>query len=272
MPQNGPGVTRQGTGFTKGSEGMGQGKLDGKVAIVTGAASGIGQAVAVRFAEEGARLVLADLNPCDATLKLITDLGGQAVAQKVDTTSDTDCAAMIAAALTAYGRVDTGVFAAGIRQDPVPILDLDMTAYQRMIDINMTGVLRSVQVVARQLLAQGQGGTIVTIASTAGKIPIPGSGPYCMAKGGLIMMTKVMALELAETGIRVNAVAPGFTETPMWDVDKGSEEDRWAMSMTPMKRNGTAREQADVCLFLACDDSSYTTGQTLYSAGGQFVD
>lgn len=247
-------------------------KLEGKVAIVTGAASGIGQAVAVRFAQEGAQLFLADLNPCDDTLKLITDTGGTAVQQIVDTTSDTDCAAMITGAMQAFGRVDTGILAAGIRQEPTTMLDLNLTDFQRVIDINMTGVLRSAQVLARHMVAQGSGGTIVNIASTAGKIPILGSGPYCMAKAGIIMMTKVMALELAQTGIRVNAVAPGFTATPMWDVDAGSEEDKWAMSMTPMNRVGTALEQANVCLFLASDDSSYTTGQTLYSAGGQFVD
>lgn len=239
---------------------------------MTGAASGIGQAVALRFAQEGASLVLADLNPCDATQALIQDVGGTAIQQRVNTTLDTDCDAMIAAAVAEFGRVDTGVFAAGIRQDPVPFMDVAMADFERMIDINMFGVLRSARAVARQMLAQGQGGTIVNIASTAGKIPIPGSAPYCMAKAGLIMMTKVMALELAQTGIRVNAVAPGFTATPMWDVAAGSEEDKWAMSLTPMNRVGTPREQADACLFLACADSSYTTGQTLYSAGGQFVD
>lgn len=247
-------------------------RLDGKVALITGAASGIGQAIALRFAEEGAQLFLADLNPCDETLDLIAGVGGRAVSKKVDATSDDDCIAMITAAVAEFGRLNTGIFAAGIRQDPIPMMDLDLSTFQKVIDINMTGVLRTSQLFAQQLLKQGTGGTIVNIASTAGKIPIPGSGPYCVAKAGVIMMTKVMALELAETGIRVNAVAPGFTSTPMWDFAKDSEEDQWAMSMTPMKRTGTPREQADVCLFLASDDSSYTTGQTIYSAGGQFVD
>lgn len=251
---------------------MNNGKLDGKVAIITGAASGIGQAVAIWYAEEGARLLLGDLAACDDTLKQVQASGGQAVAVNLDTRDDAACDALVAEAVRIYGHVDTGVFAAGIRLDPNPMLDLVMDDFHRMIDINMVGVLRCARALARQLDAQGQGGTIVNIASTAGKIPIPGSLPYCMAKAGVIMLTKVMALELAETGIRVNAVAPGFTETPMWDVEKGSEEDLWAMSLTPMNRTGTAREQANACLYLACDDSSYTTGQTLYSAGGQFVD
>ncbi|MCB1381897.1 MAG: SDR family oxidoreductase [Notoacmeibacter sp.] len=251
---------------------MTQGKLDGKVAVITGAASGIGQAIAQRFAEEGARLVLADMNACDVTAALVEKAGAQSIQVRVNTTSDTDCEAMVAAAIDAFGRIDTGVLAAGIRLDPIPMLELDLSVYQRMIDINMTGVLRGAQALARRFIAQGSGGTIVNIASTAGKIPITGSGPYCMAKAGVIMMTKVMALELAETGIRVNALAPGFTATPMWDFAKGSDEDLWAMGMTPMKRTGTPREQANAALFLACEDSSYTTGQTLYSAGGQFVD
>lgn len=248
------------------------GKLEGKVAVVTGAASGIGQAIAERFAEEGARLVLADLNACDATQELVEAAGSSCIQHRVNTTSAQDCDAMVAAAIEAFGRLDTGVCAAGIRRDPVTMLDMEIEDFQQVIDINMTGVLHSARAIARQLVAQGSGGTIVNIASTAGKIPIPGSGPYCVAKAGVIMMTKVMSLELAEAGIRINAVAPGFTSTPMWDVAKDSEEDKWAMSMTPMKRNGTPREQADACLFLACEDSSYTTGQTLYSAGGQFVD
>ncbi|MBA83241.1 MAG: oxidoreductase [Rhodobacteraceae bacterium] len=251
---------------------MSSGKLDGKVAIVTGAASGIGRAVAVLFAKEGAAVLLADLNDCNETLSLIQAAGGTAQAVKVDTTSEDACRAMVASAVKAFGRVDTGVFAAGIRLDPIPMLELKMDTFRRMIDINMIGVLHSAQALARQLVQQGEGGTIVNIASTAGKIPIPGSGPYCMAKAGVIMMTKVMALELAETGVRVNALAPGFTSTPMWDFEKGTEEDKWAMSLTPMNRTGTAEEQAQACLFLASSDSSYTTGQTLYSAGGQFVD
>lgn len=251
---------------------MGTNSLDGKVAVVTGAASGIGAAIAVRFAQAGAKLFLADLNPCDDTIAKIKALGGTAQAMRVDTTDEAQCQTMVAAAVEAFGQVDTGAFAAGIRQDPTPMLDLQMSDFRKMIDINMIGVLHCAQALARQLTAQGNGGTIVNIASTAGKIPIAGSMPYCVAKAGVIMMTKVMAAELAEGGIRVNALAPGFTSTPMWDFEKGTDEDLWAMSMTPMNRNGTPEEQAEAALFLASEASSYTTGQVLYSAGGQFCD
>lgn len=251
---------------------MGEARMDGKVAVVTGGASGIGQACAIRLAEEGARILLADLAPCNETIEKITQLGGKAVAKKTDTTSGEACDAMVAEAIKQFGQVDTGVFAAGIRYDPIPMLELKTDDLQRMIDINLIGVVQSARALAGALVKQGTGGTIVNIASTAGKIPIEGSGPYCMAKAGVIMMTKVMALELAETGVRINALAPGFTATPMWDFAADSEEDQWAMSMTPMKRTGTPQEQAEACLFLASDQSSYVTGQTLYAAGGQFVD
>lgn len=245
-------------------------RLDNKVALITGGASGIGQAVALRFAQEGARVLLADLNPCDETLELVAQAGGTAAAIRVDTTSDSDCDAMVPEALRQFGALDIGIFAAGIRYDPIPVLELETATFQRMIDINMTGVLRSARAVARQLVRQGRG-SIVNLASTAGMIPIEGSAAYCMAKAGVIMMTKVMALELARTGVRVNAVAPGFTWTRMWAYETGSDEDLWAKSLTPMGRIGMPEEQANACLYLASDEASYVTGQVLVSAGGQYT-
>lgn len=121
------------------------------------------------------------------------------------------------------------------------------------------------------VLTEEEEAAIVNIASTAGRIPLPGGSAYCVSKAGVIMLTRVMALELARTGIRVNAVGPGYTATPMWDAAEDSEAYRKAMSMTPMNRNGTPREQADACLYLACGESSFMTGQTLYPAGGQFT-
>jgi len=250
---------------------MSNGRLSGKVALITGGANGIGQAVALRFAEEGAKILVADLSPGDKTVELITAAGGEAASMIVNTTDEAQVEAMVPEAIKHFGRVDIGVFAAGIRLDPIPVLELETATYQRMIDINMTGVMRSARALARHLVAQGEGGSIVNLASTAGLIPIEGSMPYCMAKAGIIMMTKVMALELAKTGVRVNAVAPGFTATAMWDFAEDSPENQWAMSMTPMGRVGQPREQADACLYLASDEASYVTGQVLVSAGGQYT-
>lgn len=246
-------------------------RLENKVAVISGGASGIGQAVALRFVEEGAKVMLADLSPCDATLEMIAKAGGTAASVKVNTTSEADCDTMIAETIRTFGKVDTGVFAAGIRLDPIPFLELETKVYQRMIDINMTGVMQSSRSLARALVKQGTGGSIVNIASTAGLLPVEGSTPYCMAKAGVIMMTKVMSMELAKTGVRVNAVAPGFTKTPMWDEEEDSEANKWAMSITPMGRVGTPLEQANAALYLASDESSYVTGQVIVSAGGQFT-
>ncbi|EAT08766.1 SDR family oxidoreductase [Sphingobium sp. 10 DY56-G10] len=258
-------------------------RLKGKVAVITGGASGIGQACAVRFAEEGADIVVADLQPGDATVRLVEELGRKAIAVKVDTTSEADCDNMIAEAVRQFGHVDVGVMCAGVASFPEDeregvdphdsghVIHVTTAKFQKVIDINVTGVMLSARALARQLLKQGTGGSIVNIASTAGRIPVAGASAYCVSKAGVIMLTKVMALELAQTGIRINAVGPGFTTTPMWDVPQDSDAYRWAMSITPMNRNGTPREQADACLYLACDESSFMTGQTLHPAGGQFT-
>jgi 3-oxoacyl-[acyl-carrier protein] reductase len=258
-------------------------RLKGKVAVITGGASGIGQACALRFAEEGADIVVADLQPGDETIRLVAGAGRRAIYERVDTTSEADCERMVDAAVGEFGHVDVGVMCAGVASfledeqagiDPHEsghIVNLTTAKFQKVIDINVTGVMLSARAVARQMLRQGGGGAIVNIASTAGRIPLAGAAPYCVSKAGVIMLTKVMALELARTGIRVNAVGPGYTTTPMWDVPEDSEAHRWAMSITPMNRNGTPREQADACLYLACDESSFMTGQTLHPAGGQFT-
>lgn len=246
-------------------------RLGGKVALITGGAGGIGQACAVRFAEEGADIAVADIKACEETVALVEAQGRKVIALEVDTTSDAACEAMIEQTVSHFGRVDVGVMSAGLLHPPVPVAELETAAFQRIIDVNLTGVMRCARALACQLLKQGTGGSIINIASSAGHIPLAGSGPYCVSKAGVIMLTKVMALELAETGIRVNAVGPGFTSTAMWNPDADSDLYRWAMEITPMKRNGTPREQADACLYFASQESSFTTGQVLFPAGGQFT-
>jgi len=246
-------------------------RLTDKIAVITGGASGIGQACAIRFAEEGADIVVADLNPCDATIGMIEALGRRAVGVAVDTTSDADCQNMVDEAVRHFGRADIGVMSAGLLHAPQTIVGLDTAEFQKILNVNLTGVMRSARALAGQMLKQGKGGSIVNIASSAGHIPIAGSGSYCVSKAGVIMLTKVMAMELAQSGVRVNAVGPGFTATPMWNPATDSEEHRWAMDLTPMRRSGTPREQADACLYLASDESSFVTGQVLFPAGGQFT-
>lgn len=260
--------------------------LVGKVAVITGGSSGIGQATAVRFAEEGADIVVGDLAPGDETLALVEKNDRRAIYLRTDTTSEADCDALIAAAVAEFGRVDIGVASAGIASAVAPttenrnarvqsgaghVVNLDTDAFRRVLDVNVIGVLQTDRALGRQMLAQGGGGSIINIASTAGKIPLAGASPYCVSKAGVWMLTKVMALELATTGIRVNAVGPGYTSTPMWDVPEDSPAHRHAMSITPMNRNGTPAEQAAACLFLASSESSFMTGQILHPAGGQFT-
>lgn len=260
------------------------GQLEGKVALITGGASGIGAATALRFAREGADIVVADLQSGDDTVKKVEAQGRRAIYVKTDTTSEAATEAMIEAAIQAFGRIDIGVASAGVAStlsleernarggaDAAHLHNLSIEHFTKVIDINVIGVILTNRALVRQMLAQGTGGSIVNLASTAGRIPIAGASPYCISKAGVIMLTKVLALELAKTGIRVNAVGPGYTTTPMWDVPEDSQAFEDAMSITPMGRNGTPEEQAAACLYLASDESSFMTGQTIHPAGGQFT-
>jgi glucose 1-dehydrogenase len=256
--------------------------LKDKVAVITGGASGIGRACAARFAQEGADVVIADIQDGSETVGLVEEAGRRAIYVRTDTTREAECDAMVQAAVDAFGHVDVGVASAGVaaissngevstEADAGHVVKLLAADFARVMEINVLGVMLTGRALARQMLAQGTGGSIVNIASSAAKIPVAGASPYCVSKAGVWMLTKVMGLELAETGIRVNAVGPGFTRTPMWDVAEDSPEHQWAMSITPMHRNGTPDEQANACLFLASDESSFFTGQILHPAGGQFT-
>ncbi|MCE3553659.1 SDR family oxidoreductase [Pseudonocardia sp. RS11V-5] len=262
------------------------GMLDGKVAVITGGASGIGRATAVRFAEEGADVVVGDLQDGAETVALVEKTGRSARYVRTDTTSEADCDALVAEAVEAFGHVDVGVAAAGVataqgtsniqtraaRGDATHVVNLEPDTFRRVLDVNVLGVLFTDRALTRQMLAQGTGGSIVNIASTAAKIPLAGASPYCVSKAGVWMLTKVMALELATTGVRVNAVGPGYTATPMIaGLEDNEPAYAMAMSITPMNRLGTAAESAAACLYLASDESSFTTGQILHPAGGQFT-
>lgn len=260
--------------------------LAGLVAVVTGGASGIGRATALRLAREGATVVIGDKAPADETVRQVREAGGTAMQRPTDTTSEGECDALVAAAVDAYGRVDIGVAAAGIATpggrsnaevraaggDATNVVHLAIDDFRAVLDVNLLGVLYTDRALARRMLAQGDGGSIVNVASTAARIPLAGAAPYCVSKAGVWMLTKVLALELARTGVRVNAVGPGYTETPM---TTGLVENRdafdLAMSITPMQRLGTPDEVAAACAFLAGADASYFTGQMLHPAGGQFT-
>jgi NAD(P)-dependent dehydrogenase (short-subunit alcohol dehydrogenase family) len=258
------------------------GRLAGKIAIITGGGSGIGRACALRFAAEGAAVCVADLNLEGAadTVRQIEAADGRAVAVQTDTADEAATEAMVERCVAAFGAVDLLVAAAGIsgarpsqppQPDPFPLLNLPTEHFQRVLAVNLYGVLFSDRAVARWLVAHRRPGAIVNIASVAAKLPLPG-GAYSISKAGVWMLTKALANELAPVGIRVNAIGPGFIETPMTAMLRADEaRSRWALSLTPMRRYGTPEEVAATALFLCSDEASYFTGEMLHPAGGMFV-
>lgn len=267
-------------------------QLEGKVAVITGGGSGIGRACAVRFAREGADVVVGDIHrdQGEETVRLVEQAGRLGLFVLTDTTSEGDCDALVAAAVAEFGHVDVGVASAGIshaqyvsgadprrrgaeQQEAGTVVNLLTEDFRRVLDVNVVGVMQTDRALARQMLAQGRGGSIVNIASSAAKIPLPGASPYCVSKAAVWMLTKVMGTELAATGVRVNAVGPGYTDTPMTTaINENPDVARAAMSITPMNRMGTPEEIAAACLFLASDEASFFTAQMIHPAGGQFTD
>ena len=259
------------------------GKLDGKVAVITGGASGIGRATAELYADEGANIVIADLQDGSEAVAAVRERGREATFVATDTSSEEACEALAAAAVEAFGAVDILVAAAGIGHagatpdvaaDPSAVLLVNqpVSSWQRVLDVNLNGVMLSDRAVARRMIEAGSGGAIINIASIMAKVPQVGVGPYCVSKAGVWMVTKVLAMELAPYDIRVNAIGPGFIDTPMTAGLSVSETGRWAMAITPMKRMGMPGEVAKTALFLACDDSTFYTGALLHPHGGVFTD
>ena len=243
-------------------------RLKDKVAVVTGAAQGIGRAVAERFAAEGARVVVSDVNDAlgQAAAKAI---GRGAVYVHCDTGSKGDADALIAAAVKAFGRVDVLVNNAGIVH-AAEFLDLKEEDFDRVLRVNLKGYFLCGQAAARQMVRQGGGGAIVNMSSVNAVLAITNIAPYVVSKGGVNQLTNVMAQALAPHNIRVNGIGQGSIATDLLKkvmVDEAAR--RKIMSRTPMGRPGDPAEVAAVALFLASDDASYITGQTVYPDGGR---
>ncbi len=248
-------------------------RLKDKVAVITGAAAGIGLACAKRFAAEGAKVVLCDID---------TERGGAAAGEIVETGAEArflacdvgdkgQVDAMIEAAVEAYGGIDCAIANAGIVH-ACDFLDLSEADFDRVLRVNLKGVFLTGQAAARRMAAQGRGGTIINMSSVNAVMAIPAITSYVVAKGGVNQLTKVMALALAGRGIRVNAIGPGSIMT---EVFKTVATDKAALnkilSRTPMGRVGEPEEVASVAVFLASEDSSYITGQTIYPDGGRMA-
>jgi NAD(P)-dependent dehydrogenase (short-subunit alcohol dehydrogenase family) len=266
-------------------------QLNGQVAVITGGASGMGRATALLFASEGAKIVVADLDVTrgEETKSLVEAAGGSAVFQRTDTSREADTEALADAAIDAFGRIDALVVGAGISHagyvsgemddvDPLAVRDSGFIInkptehWEKVLNVNLTGVMLTDRAIALRMIAAGNGGAIVNIASGAAKVPIRGLGDYCVSKAGVLMLTKVLALELAPHAIRVNAIGPGVIDTPMTATITADEERKQqTVSRIPLGRLGEADDIAQAALFLVGSGSSYVTGQILHPDGGTFT-
>ena len=241
--------------------------LEGKVAVVTGAGSGIGYSIAERLAGEGAAVCVNYLGYEDEAKALAQRLP-KAIAVKADVSKAAEVQAMVDATVRAYGSIDVLINNAGLERS-VPFLDIDEATWDLMLDVDLKGAFFCAQACGRVMRDSGRGGSIVNISSIHEDVPFPGFTPYCAAKGGLRMMMRNAAIELAPYKIRVNNVAPGAIATPI-NAETLNHPERVAMlkMIVPLMRMGKPEEVAEVALFLASDRSSYVTGSTYYVDGG----
>jgi len=247
---------------------MATGVLDGKVAIVTGAAMGMGEATARVFAAAGARVIVSDINAelGEATAERIREAGGDATFVRTDVSSAADAEAVVRTAVERYGRLDCAVNNAAVTPDTHPIAELDEQEWDRILAVDLKGVALCCKYEVAQMLAQGGGGSIVNIGSVSSHRPQPNNAAYVAAKHGVIGLTKVASLENAPRGIRVNTVCPGAIDTPMVRgalETVGLTEAEFAPVISLFGRFGKPEEVAQASLWMCSDQSSYVTGAVL---------
>ena len=263
------------------------GELEGRVSIVTGGGSGMGRATSLLLAREGAAVAIADVNDegGEQTAAQIEDLGGESLFVHTDVSSERDVVNAVAEAAGRFGKLDSIVTAAGISyanylegdDDTDPFLhpteagsslNRPTEFWQKVLDVNLTGVMLCAREAARQMVKEGHGGTIVNFASTAAYNPSPNMTDYCVSKTGVVMLTRCFAAEFGQHGIRVNAVAPGPIETPMLARVHRARGGDAGFRTLPLGRTAQPEEVAELVLFFTSERSSYVTGKTLGVDGG----
>ena len=252
---------------------MTQFRLEGKVAVITGASRGIGKAIAVSFAASGAQVVLASRKQAglDIAAEEINSTGGEALPIAAHMGDESAVNHLVSKATEVYGGIDILVNNAATNPHFGPILTADEGQWAKILDTNLIGYFRIAKACIDHMVARG-GGKIINIASVAGKIPLPGMGVYCVCKAGVLMLTKVLAAELAHENIQVNAIAPGFVKTrfssALWEDPQIKAA---TIKMIPQQRIADPEEISGAALFLASDASSYVTGETIVLDGGQLL-
>jgi NAD(P)-dependent dehydrogenase (short-subunit alcohol dehydrogenase family) len=239
-------------------------RLLNKVAIVTGASSGLGEAIAKMFLSQGAKVVFCDVNDLSNNI----DLGDKALFFKADVSNKQEVEKLIKFTTEKFGSLDIMVNNAGIGLTG-NILDMDEDTWKKVLDVNLNGVFYGTQLTAQYMKDKGIKGSIINTTSILGQVGFRGAGAYCSSKGGVNQLTRTSALELAPLGIRVNAIAPGFIKTNM---TKGVQEDEasnnFIKTSTPLGYMGEPNDIAYAVVYLASDESKYVTGSIIYVDGG----